>query len=190
MEAARASSPVTSSGRIGAPQMRGVSFRGQAMAELKRILADAVEPALGLLPGQMDSDRARLMLLAIGLQESRFQHRRQIGGPARGFWQFEREGGVQGVLRHPATSRLAGTVCSLRGVAPVPDAVYRRLEYDDVLAAAFARLLLWTDPQPLPALGDVAAAWQYYLRTWRPGRPHRETWDGLYAQALGSMVAA
>ena len=28
------------------------------------------------------------MLLAIGLQESRFVHRRQIGGPACGFWQF------------------------------------------------------------------------------------------------------
>ncbi|WP_281915975.1 hypothetical protein [Caldimonas thermodepolymerans] len=159
------------------------------MAELKRILADAVEPALGLLPGQMDSDRARLMLLAIGLQESRFEHRRQIGGPARGFWQFERAGGVQGVLRHAATRELAKAVCAERGVAADATAVYERLEHDDLLACAFARLLLWTDPQPLPVPGDASASWQYYLRTWRPGKPHRHTWDALYAQALGAVRA-
>ena len=51
-------------------------------------IPDILDPAAKLLPG-MDSAKARVMLLAIGLQESRFEHRRQIGGPARGFWQFE-----------------------------------------------------------------------------------------------------
>ena len=58
------------------------------------------------------------MLLAIGLQESRLTHRRQIGGPARGLWQFERGGGVAGVLRHAASRDHALSVCDARRVAP------------------------------------------------------------------------
>ena len=42
-------------------------------------IPDILDPSLKLLPG-MDSPKARMMLLAIGLQESRFEHRRQIGG--------------------------------------------------------------------------------------------------------------
>jgi len=160
------------------------------MSDLDVILARVVGPGLALLPSTMDSERARVLLLAIGLQESRLEHRRQIGGPARGLWQFERAGGVQGVLRHEATAQLAAEVCRARGVAPDVSVVYGQLEHDDLLACAFARLLLWTDPQPLPALGYSAAAWQYYLRTWRPGKPHRETWDRLYRKALEVVRAS
>ena len=52
----------------------------------------------------------------------------------------------------------------------------------DPLAAAFARLLLWTDPRPIPS-GSPQAAWDYYIRNWRPGKPHRHTWDAFYRQA-------
>ena len=148
-----------------------------------------VAEALMLLPAKMTSPQAELMLLAIGLQESRFEHRRQIGGPARGFWQFERAGGVQGVLRHSATALLAKAVCKERGVEPTSTEVYGRLEHDDLLACAFARMLLWTDLQALPAIGYSSASWQYYLRTWRPGKPHRHTWDALYAQAVAAVTA-
>ena len=144
--------------------------------------------ALLLLPAKMTSPQAEVLLLAIGLQESRFKHRRQIGGPARGWWQFERGGGVAGVLRHPASREHAVRVCDARGVAPVPEQIYQRLEHDDVLAAAFARLLLYTDPARLPAVGEVNASWDLYMRTWRPGRPHRHTWDVLYAQAMEAVV--
>ena len=151
---------------------------------LSEIQAQAIEPAFLLLPARMESREATVMLLAIGLQESRFENRRQIGGPARGFWQFERGGGVAGVLRHPASRDAALKVCDARGVSPVPEQVYQRLEFDDVLAAAFARLLLFTDPAKLPKPGDADGAWQLYLRTWRPGKPHPHTWPELYAQAL------
>ena len=40
----------------------------------------AITEALSLLPDRMASDEAIVMLLAIGLQESRFQHRRQLVG--------------------------------------------------------------------------------------------------------------
>ncbi len=149
----------------------------------------AILPALALLPPAMNTPQARVLLLAIGLQESRFQHRRQIGGPARGFWQFERNGGVRGVLTHPASRDDALRICAARDVAPVSATVHAALETDDILAAAFARLLLWTDPLRLPAVGDADGAWALYLRTWRPGKPHPQTWPGLYAQALAAMEA-
>lgn len=154
---------------------------------LKEIIGGAVGPALALLPAKMDTPAARVMLLAIGLQESRFLHRRQIGGPARGFWQFERGGGVRGVLTHPASRDHAYHVCAARGVDPVAAAVYPALEADDVLAAAFARLLLWTDAWRLPAVGDAQGGWELYIRTWRPGKPHPGTWQALYAQAVAEV---
>ncbi len=154
---------------------------------LKGIVAGAVNPALALLPAKMDTPAARVQLLAIGLQESRFLHRRQTKGPAMGFWQFERGGGVRGVLSHASTWQAAREVCAARDVEPTASDVYNMLEHDDVLAAAFARLLLWTDPARLPAVGEVNAAWALYLRTWRPGKPHPQTWGGLYAQAVAEV---
>ncbi|WMD20918.1 hypothetical protein RAS12_00675 [Achromobacter seleniivolatilans] len=154
--------------------------------DLNNITKTAIDPALALLPAKMDSAAARVMLLAIGLQESRFVHRRQIGGPARGFWQFERGGGVRGVLTHAASRDQAKHICGMRRVDPIASAVYDALESDDVLAAAFARLLLWTDLARLPAVGDAQGGWNLYARTWRPGKPHLHTWPALYAEAAAS----
>lgn len=157
------------------------------MVDLEKIVDDAILPALDLI-GVPDTPEGRVELLAIGLQESRFEHRRQIGGPARGWWQFERGGGVVGVLTHKASATKAQFLCSARGIAPSADKVYSTLEHDDVLAAGFARLLLLTDPKPLPAVGDVDGAWAYYLRNWRPGKPHPKTWSALYEKALEGLA--
>jgi hypothetical protein len=73
-------------------------------------------------------------------------------------------------------------------VATAPS-VYARLDQDDVLAAAFARLLLWSDPASLPRIGDAESAWALYLRTWRPGKPKRDSWDGLYQRAVAAVSA-
>ncbi|KCB24899.1 hypothetical protein [Bordetella hinzii] len=159
---------------------------------LHEIIRLGIDPAMELLPARMHTVAARVMLLASGLQESRFQHRRQIGGPARGFWQFEKgtrasRGGVWGVFLHPASKDHLAALSRARSVACDPDAIYAALEYDDVLAAGVARLLLWTDPKALPAVGDVEAAWALYLRTWRPGKPHPKTWPALYAQAMAAV---
>lgn len=152
------------------------------------IIGTIITPASKLLPS-MDSPKARMMLLAIGFQESRFEHRRQIGGPARGFWQFEQGGGVKGVLTHKASIYDAVKVCHQRGVGGSTKEVYERLEHDDILACCFARLLLLTDPKPLPVIGDTDGSWEYYLRNWRPGKPHRHTWEGLYGKAFALMEA-
>lgn len=165
---------------------------------LDSILRTAINPALGMLPVKMDTDAARVMLLAIGQQESRLSFRFQkvngdpyAKGPARGLWQMEKGGGVVGVLHHPSTKELARELCLSRSVTPDdPGQVHARLEFDDILAAGFARLLLWADSKPLP---DVDAShdetWDCYVRNWRPGRPRRETWDAFHEQARAQVLS-
>lgn len=155
---------------------------------LADIIKNAINPALAILPMSMDSPKARVMLLATGLQESRFEHRRQMGnGPARGFWQFERGGGVKGVFTHQASTGHLHNLCKARGVPFDIPTIWAALETDDVLAAGVARLLYYTDPKPLPAVDDAEGSWKLYLRTWRPGKPHAEKWPGYHQQARDAM---
>lgn len=159
---------------------------------LDEITKTGINPALKLLPAKMDSREARVMLLAIGLQESRFTARRQLVGnppkpigPAKSFWQGEQGGGmVAGVRTHAATKAYAAELYKARGVEPNNRAIWDAIEHDDVLAAGLARLLLYSDPKALPKLGDADGAWSLYERVWRPGKPHRATWNALYVRAL------
>lgn len=156
---------------------------------MKDVYRNAILPAYEILPARMNSREATVLLLAIGLQESNLEHRRQIGGPARGLWQFERNGGVRGVLQRPSTFMHARVVCDAFGLSEERNAlltakVYDALETNDVLAAALARLLLYTDPKRLPAFGAEIDAWDYYLRNWRPGKPHISRWPSCYNRAL------
>lgn len=152
--------------------------------------------ALSLLPSKMDTPEARAMLLAIGLEESAFQYRRQQTGnpnlsPARGFWQFELGGGVFGVLTHPDTNVIARSVLAELRYQASTKTAYEALEHNDVLAAVFARLLLWTYPGPNPHRGEILEAWRVYHGTWRPGAfrdwqdgdPIPERWVRSYQEA-------
>ena len=109
------------------------------------------QESMSLLPAGMDSVKAKAEVIAIGYQESQFEHRRQMNnGPAMGFWQFEQGGGVRGVLNHAQVKTIAAAVCSHVGVEASVIPVWNALEHDDVLACCFARLLLFTAPWPLP----------------------------------------
>lgn len=162
---------------------------------LQQIHDTAIAPALALLPAAMNTPRAEVQLLAAGLQESLFEHRFQVvdgkpgaKGPARGFWQFERgskmsRGGVWGVYLHDASRYWLHELCKARNCAFEPFAIWASIEFDDVLAAGVARLLLFTDPYPLPQVDDERDAWHLYARTWRPGHPHPETWAANHRAA-------
>lgn len=144
---------------------------------------DAVNESYKLLPMKMDSHFARVNQAAIGQQESGYLVRRQYGnGPARGYWQFEEGGGVKGVMEHKSTAELARSVCHARGVPFVRRTVWEALETDDVLAAAFCRLLMWTDSGKLPT--SESAGWAMYIRTWRPGKPHIDKWPASWKFGL------
>jgi hypothetical protein len=165
---------------------------------LDSITKTAIDPALALLPARMDSPEARIMLLAIGLQESRFMYRFQkvagkpyLKGPAKSYWQFEEGGGVKGVMNHPATEKHARHLCDVRSVAWDSKAIHHAMENDDVLAAGLARLLLFADPRKLPAVNaSHEEAWETYIRCWRPGKPHRHTWDEFHKQAVAQVTEA
>jgi hypothetical protein len=147
---------------------------------LQDVLAVGILPALRLLPERMTSEPAIRFLLATGLQESLFQHREQIRGPARGWWQFEIVG-IEGVLTHPASAEYAHGLCRVLGYEPECDDVYRAIKHNDTLAAGFARLLLWRLPEPLPT--TPWDGWSQYLATWAPGRPRRALWPDNWKSA-------
>jgi hypothetical protein len=67
-----------------------------------------------------------------------------------------------------AAGRVPGTGRCLAGIGA-----------DDMLACVFARLLLWTDPRPLPASED--AGWAAYLLVLAPW----EAAPGALAEVLG-----
>ena len=156
----------------------------------------AINPALERLPFRMRSDEARVMLLAIGLQESEFVYRRQQPtGPARGLWQFElgdlkTRGGVTGVLTHHISGPILRGFCIARGTPAAANPIYDALEHDYVLAAACARLLLWTDPLKMPDINDGDSAWSLYLRTWRPGKPRPRHWPKNHRKAAEAVQLA
>lgn len=140
------------------------------------------EATMKLLPTAMDTPKAKAMMYAIGMQEGdKFTVRRQYNdGPARGFWQFEQGGGVRGVLTHAATKHHAKAILDQLQYNDYPTTVWNALEHNDILAMAFARLNLWWAAGALPEPGDYDGSWAYYINTWRPGKPHRSTWNGYY----------
>src|SRR5690625_3810783 len=79
-------------------------------------LCAVINPALSMLPSKMTSDDARVQMIAMALQESGLAAREQHVGPARGLWQFEKGGGVRGVLKFPTTKDYAVMVCNQCGV--------------------------------------------------------------------------
>lgn len=174
---------------------------------LRSVIDNAITPALALLPAAMRRNRVRvdLQLLTSHLQEAPNGEQCQVTrnpsvcGPARGIWQFEKGGGVRGVLTHPSTKSAAVAACKALGVKPTEEGVFAALPGTvDVIDAVFARLLYWSDPRPLPTLGDSEGAWQYYLRNWRPGAytrgnaeqraALRKKWEGNYLRALDEVT--
>lgn len=133
-----------------------------------------------LLGDKFTGHQSEIIMAAIAFQESNFEHRRQKPGPARGFWQFERIG-VQEVMQNPASWQHAQRIAKKRNIAFDSAIIHPALERDDILAGCFARLLLWTDRRPLPT--TLEAGWEYYIRNWKPGKPHKHRWLMSWEQA-------
>lgn len=152
-----------------------------------RLLETAIIPALAELSGIADTVEARRFLVAIALQESGLKYRRQVSsgglenGPAASYWQFERGGGCRGVLTHKAAAQRMKQVCADYNVAPTEMALWEAMRYQDIVAAAAARLLFFTLPDPLPTTAEQG--WNQYIDAWRPGRPHHSTWAAHWATA-------
>lgn len=153
--------------------------------------ATTLIPALAFirrnLPSIPASVEEHTMLLAIAGQESNWTDRRQANsGPASSFWQFER-GGILGVMRDDETSKSVAVLCGMAGIAFQSTVIWRLMgtPEGDNFSAAMARLLLWSDPMPLPK--GEADSYLYYLGLWRPGAPSRERWAAVYPQAVEAI---
>lgn len=155
---------------------------------MSAIVMEAIRKSLtDLLPSRMDTVSARLMMLTIQKQEDPEERRYQLvrrtaatamenivgpksaKGPARSLWQMEAGGGIKGVLNHTGTAVYMRDILEYFGIERTPDACWHAVEDNDVLAACFARLLLWSDALKLPDIKDHDGAFELYLRTWRPG---------------------
>lgn len=154
---------------------------------IELVVRHIIPAAYAVLPPVMQSTEATAALLATGLQESKFLERRQVGGgPARGLWQFERGGGIKGVVTHPDTrDYLRAALVALRYEKAIGQTVllYQAIEHNDVLACVFARLNLWWLPSRLPGCDAPNEGWRQYIQAWNPGKPHRDTWNDNYALA-------
>lgn len=152
---------------------------------------ECVTPALAFLPPVMDSVPARIILGATTIQESDLRTRRQTGGPAVSFWQFEKIG-IKEVLINPKTAAIAADACKFHNCEPSVNAVYEKfkLPEGDILAAIFARLNYWRVRDPLPKHNTPVAEsayWLYYKNTWRPGKPHLDRWPRSFWRAYGAI---
>lgn len=152
---------------------------------MHRLLINTIIPgAMSILPVSMDTPQARAMLIAIAMQESKMTYRRQVGGPAKGFWQFEISG-VIGVKNHPTTRKYVNEVLEslMYPLAMSNIEIHLALEHNDILACCFARLLLYTLPLHLANQNQVDDGWEQYIIGWRPGKPHRYVWTSNFEQA-------
>ena len=158
----------------------------------QRLYQTAINPALSELNalGIPADPLAARLLLAIALQESGLNHRRQVvsggaeNGPAVSWFQFEQGGGCRGVLNHRSSAKPMAAICEAYNVQATPAGLWEAMRYQDIVAAAAARLLIYTLPSKLPE--DDIEGWDQYLRAWRPGKPHPTTWpkNWLLASAV------
>jgi hypothetical protein len=158
-----------------------------------RLLQTAILPAmneLATLGIRVELNAARL-LLAIALQESALEYRRQVvsggaeEGPASSFWQFEKGGGCKGVLTHRSSAPHMSRICADFNVKADPASLWEAMRYQDIVAAAAARLLIYTLPWTLPA--NLEEGWKQYIEAWRPGKPHPDRWPNCWAIASATV---
>lgn len=153
------------------------------------LLATGIAPALAYLRGAgiQDTLAARRMMVAIALQESNLQHRRQVSadgtesGPAVSFWQCEQTGAGHWLLLHKASGPILRKACSDFNVPATDAGIWNAIRYNDVLAAIVARLNLYVLPNMLPEIPELG--WQQYINAWRPGKPHPEKWATNWSAA-------
>lgn len=148
-------------------------------------------PALAFIRGNLKNIPASVeehtMLLAIaGVESAWSQRTQQPVAYAHSFYQFER-GGVLGLMRDDETSKQVAVLCGMASVPFQSTAIWNYMAKPeaDNFSAAMARLLLWTDPRPLPK--NEVDGYQCYLRLWRPGAPYKDRWLSVYGQAVAAI---
>jgi hypothetical protein len=153
----------------------------------------AIIPAMNMLGslGIKNTFKAHQLILAIAIQESGVAYRRQVtksgleDGPAVSYWQFE-HAGCEGLLSARSTSNYIRQICTLFDIKPTKEGLLDAIQYNDIVAACAARLLIYSLPTPLAETKEMG--WEQYLSSWRPGKPHKKSWEYSWETAIDNMV--
>lgn len=140
-------------------------------------------PALSLFDPYLASKDAIVLLLIIGYVESGYATRLQVNGPAKGFWQCEIES-VVNLFNETFFVQTLPTLASHFNVECNALSFFDQLPENDQLACCVARMNLETNPLQLPPAGAVLDSYQYYLNTWRPGKPSKTRWINSYKRVI------
>ena len=142
------------------------------------------------LPPDLNTHEARVQLAATAGQESNWSARIQTPhGYARSYFQCEGSSGsgLAGVVADPVAGGLLQKVCVQFDIPFTTADIFEAIMHHDIVAYAVARLIYMMDPDPLPPVGNTTAAWNYYLKVWRPGKPDPERWIGVYALTITNV---
>lgn len=173
----------------------------------ERFLLHTIMPAaewLGPVMGRrMDEPQRLVLALAIAIEETSLDHRRQVlkggrYGKGRSWWQ--NEGGSQAsigrLMNHPTLSRPLKQLCIEQTIPWDLASIYEAVAWHDLLAAVIALLLIFSDAQPVPDVTDEYGMWGYYwrcwqpgaYRNWKPGDPQGERWHDAHRRALNAVT--
>lgn len=159
---------------------------------IDHIQSYVVPAAYALLPPSMAHPRATAMLLATGLQVSKFRDRRPLEGTACGFWGFEKPN-VREVITNPHTRLTVETALRVLRYEAMIDSVaniQQLLVDNDTLACVFARSLLLTLPTQLPRRNQRDLGWRQFAQAWNPADPAEFTWPHYFAEAWDRVAKA
>jgi len=124
-------------------------------------LTKIIEPVLCHLKDIPFGKNASQLLLATAIKESQnLKHRKQIGGPALGYFQIEpatHDDVCNSFLKYrPKLSALVTQTLSLPSANKI-----KELQTNDNYATAIARIIYLRSPAKLPAFGDTNAMAKY-----------------------------
>jgi hypothetical protein len=160
------------------------------MTDAEYIFNFIIKPARVVLDevwADPNPEAADIQLLATAQQESSCCNRHQrlasgAKGSARSLWQIEGPTCSSVLERWAPLAR-----CLQRVWIPPADSLatgHPWLAWHDAGAWWTARGILALDPAALPEPGDGAAAWECYLKNWRPGKPRPDDWNESYDIAM------
>lgn len=158
--------------------MRSQYMRNGKM-DLKTALKEVIEPGLIKLPDHLNTVEAEAMLLAIGMQETKFELSNCVNSDRMGFFRVSTRDIIK-LITIDWTSKL------LLDIANGANKFINELVLEDAhFCALCARLMLSITGESLPNLNsDPSESWNLYLKTWKPDNPKRETWDAYWMHAL------
>jgi hypothetical protein len=91
-------------------------------------------------------------------------------------------------IKHPKAGPMMRQILEAYNVEATAPAMWEAMRYQDIVAAAAARLLVYTLPGALAATQDEG--WNQYVSAWRPGKPHPESWPKNWMLAGAAVGVA